>query len=51
MHWEGARAHIGTRMVLRHIWAPDGCPGTYGHRKSAREQMDTKMQPREVLAL
>ena len=33
----GTLANMGTVMVPRHIWAPEGCPGTYGHWKGAQE--------------
>ena len=38
---KSAQAHMGTGMVLGHICAREGCPGTYWHRKGPQSSIST----------
>ena len=33
---------MGTGRVPKHMWAPEGCPGTYGHQNGARINIGTR---------
>ena len=41
MGTERVQGHMLTEQVPGHIWAPEGCPCTYGHQNGARINIGT----------
>ena len=42
---------VGTKMVLRHVWKREWCPGTFGNEKGAQAHMGKRRVPRHILPL